>query len=62
MPYVERDENNNIKGVFTWMQPGIAEEWVEPATDEVITFIASTPADAALATGDEVVETKDTTP
>lgn len=38
MPYVQRDENNNIIGVFNREQPGFAEEWLEPDDPEIIAF------------------------
>lgn len=29
MPYVQRDEEGHIVGIFLWPQPGFAEEWAD---------------------------------
>lgn len=38
MPYVERDEEGEVKGVFEQLQPGYAEEFVEDASEEMVAF------------------------
>jgi len=36
MPYVQRDEHGAIVGQFANLQPGRAEEWVDPASPELL--------------------------
>lgn len=35
MAYVRRDEGQNIVGVYTALQPGYAEEWLEDGSPEL---------------------------
>lgn len=46
MPYVERDTNGIVKGLYANPQPGYAEEWIEDDDTEVIAFLnPTTPPD-----------------
>lgn len=46
MPYIERDEGGDIKGLYANSQPGYAEEWLEDNDPEVIAFLnPTTPPD-----------------
>ncbi len=38
MPYVQRDGNNAVCGVYQQLQPGYAEEWLEDDDADVIAF------------------------
>ena len=38
MPYVSRDENGNINGMFANKQPEFGEEWLEEDDPEVLAF------------------------
>ncbi len=54
MPYVERDAENNIVGIYNVPQPGIAEELLADNDPEVITFRKPTPKAAAPLTAEEL--------
>lgn len=36
MPYVQRDEIGNIVGVFENRQPGLAEEWLDAESGDLV--------------------------
>jgi hypothetical protein len=38
MPYVERDADNKIKGVYRQPQPGYAEEFLDETHADVVTY------------------------
>ena len=40
MPYVQRDGNNAVVGVYAQAQPGYAEEWLEDDDAEVVAYLA----------------------
>jgi len=44
MPFVQRDSNNAVTGVFANLQPGYAEEWLEPDDPEVVAYLTPAPA------------------
>lgn len=44
MPYVSRDADNAVSGIFSNAQPGYAEEWREEEDDAVIAFRQRTDA------------------
>lgn len=39
MPYVQRDGNNAVCGVYANLQPGYAEEWLEDDDAEVLAYL-----------------------
>ncbi len=48
MPYVQRDENGKVIGLYAQLQAGYAEELLEDENEEVTAFL-SPPADASPA-------------
>lgn len=44
MPYVERDEANNLSGLYARPQPGVAEEELPDDNAEVMAFRSPPPA------------------
>lgn len=38
MPYVSRDDNGNINGLYANLQPGFAEEYLPDDDPEVVAF------------------------
>jgi hypothetical protein len=41
MAYVQRDDDDNIKGVYAAEQPGIAEEYLPDDDPDVVAFLKS---------------------
>lgn len=51
MPYVQRDENNTVNGVFANLQPGYAEEFLAEDDAEVVAYLTPVPAAPHLNNG-----------
>jgi hypothetical protein len=46
MPYVQRDGNNAVCGLYANAQPGYAEEYLEDDNSEVVAYRNSAPVEA----------------